>query len=210
MGRIQDLLNNDILAKELVEEATRAYAENSREKEMQRLKAQIYGCNSQLEALAERISELPKSASAKTFYVQMEKVEKAKGEYEAKIRDLEAQSPMLEKPAALRDYKAFRLLLKDFFSDADKAIQAEIIKRLIGKIEVGGDFVRIHYHTTELHTQYELNNFKDALKESNANRRYAHQPNQGEGDNFADFFARDSSNSLTNGASGRNRTGTTR
>ncbi|HEY8269342.1 MAG TPA: hypothetical protein VIG33_00515 [Pseudobdellovibrionaceae bacterium] len=64
---------------------------------------------------------------------------------------MEGQNPMTEKPTALKDYAAFRALLKNFFKEADKAIQAEIIKRLVGKIEVGVDFVRVHYHTTEIH-----------------------------------------------------------
>jgi hypothetical protein len=80
--------------------------------------------------------------SAQPFFQQMEKVEKTREDYQERIRELEAHSPMLEKLGVLKDYSAFLSMLKDFFQNADKEVQAEIIKRLIGKIEVGIDSVR--------------------------------------------------------------------
>lgn len=211
LEKISELFYRNDLAEELIAAANRNYLENSREKELQRLKAQIYGCNSQLEALTQRIAELPKSVSAKTFFSQMEKIEKTRTEYEEKYRDMEAESPMLEKPAVLKVYTAFLGLLKSFFKDADKAAQAEIIKRLIGKIEIGVDFVVVHFHVMDMHVQYELDSAKQTLEAFKKKNPDEESPSPGSNANgiSEDFvvsyppiapFKHRCSNSLTDGA----------
>lgn len=54
--------------------------ESSSVNEVNSLKAQIYGFNSQIDALAERLSELPKEVSASPIYKQMGNLEKRKSE----------------------------------------------------------------------------------------------------------------------------------
>ena len=47
-------------------------------REPKHLKSQVYGFSSQLEALAERLSQLPKFVSVSPIFKQMEKVKEAK------------------------------------------------------------------------------------------------------------------------------------
>lgn len=49
-------------------------------KESDRLKAKLYGVNSQIDALAERLSQIPKNVSATPIFKQMEKLEAIKNE----------------------------------------------------------------------------------------------------------------------------------
>lgn len=54
-------------------------------KERERIKAKISGLNSQLDALTERLSMLPKSISPTSFFKQMEKIELLKQDFELKL-----------------------------------------------------------------------------------------------------------------------------
>lgn len=51
---------------------------NDEESERGKLKAKLYGVSSQLDALAERLSMLPKTVSATPIFKQMEKLELVK------------------------------------------------------------------------------------------------------------------------------------
>lgn len=144
--RVRALLGSEKLASELIQEANAAFEKGSPKKEVERLKASIYGYNSQLEGLAERLGQLPKSVSPKPLFTQMEKLEAFKREAEEKIREIESSSGVLERPAGLVDFKSFLASLRTIFeTTASNEIKSEIIKRVIAEIEVGPNFVRLHY-----------------------------------------------------------------
>ena len=86
---VKALLADNSLVKELVRETEKYHAQNPNKKQIDRLKSLIYGYYSQLEAISERLSQLPKSVSPKFFFAQMEKLEKSKTE--ALNRDLKVQ-----------------------------------------------------------------------------------------------------------------------
>ena len=73
VSEVEKLMTNESLAKELLSEARKIHENRQEPQEAERLKAQVYGFSSQLEALAERLSQLPKSVSAVPIFKQMEK-----------------------------------------------------------------------------------------------------------------------------------------
>lgn len=68
--KVEELIFGHELAKSLFEKIKDKDSELSSKKEVDSLKAQIYGINSQIDALAERLSELPKELSAAPIYKQ--------------------------------------------------------------------------------------------------------------------------------------------
>ena len=105
----------------------------------------------QLEALAERIAELPKAVSAGHFYKQMERLEEIKAAEEERLRGVDAQAGTLELPASVKDYEGYLAAIRRLGGVAntpnpqDKSIQTQIIQALIHKVEIKPDGIRLHY-----------------------------------------------------------------
>ena len=111
------------------------------------MKAEYYGYTSQLDALAERLSQLPKSVSATPIFKQMEKVEKLKKEAEAKLQEIKKMGARLsEPPIDLKSYEKFLESLKSIMKTASPEMKSKIIRRLIHRIEVGKKEVKIYYN----------------------------------------------------------------
>ena len=72
------LLENDLFILELQSRVRELYSENDESSEKEKLKAKLYGINSQLDALAERIAVLPVTVSPAPLFKQMEKLEGVK------------------------------------------------------------------------------------------------------------------------------------
>lgn len=69
------LLKDDNFIMSLREQVKKIHAKNDSAKVYAQLKAKLYGLNSQLDALAERIAILPKAVSPGPLFKQMEKIE---------------------------------------------------------------------------------------------------------------------------------------
>ena len=83
----------------MIEEVKKIHRQNGTNKEMKRLRLKVSSCDASLEALAERLGELPSTVSAKPIYGQMEKLEKAKAEALERLQELESNSgPAQELP----------------------------------------------------------------------------------------------------------------
>ncbi len=168
LEQLKLLLGSKETSKELLQEAVLAFEKGSPKKQIDRLKASVYGYNSQLEALAERLGQLPKSVNPKPFFLQMEKIEKQKRDCEKSIQEIQSNGEVLDKPIELSDYRKFLDQIKGMFNRTDnKEIQAQIIKWIISKIEVGPDFVRVHYKVGENLAHMDVS-FKGNLREDNA------------------------------------------
>ncbi len=203
--KVHELMSSSDFARKLVIEANQAHAENSAKKQIERLKSLVYGYNSQLEAMAERLAQLPKTVSAKPIFHQMEKVENLKAETEEQIKILHSQNDYMgELPANLLDYEQFIKHLRSlFFEFQDKEIQAKIIQRLIKRIEVSETAAKIHFivDASEITSETELRSNVVAFKE----KETPPATNPGGGLQAAsgfDFDFRSGSNSLTFGAGG--------
>ena len=77
---------NREFSKSLLERVKAKHKANPKGQQEKALKAKIYGIHSQLDALAERLSELPKSVSAVPIYKQMEVLESRKKEHERALK----------------------------------------------------------------------------------------------------------------------------
>ncbi len=64
------------------------HKENPQRQDIERQKAKLYGVNSQVEALSERIAELPKEVSADPLYRQLAKLQDIQKELEESLVSL--------------------------------------------------------------------------------------------------------------------------
>ncbi|MCB9025994.1 MAG: recombinase family protein [Bdellovibrionaceae bacterium] len=150
VGEVEKLISQGSFAKELLIEAKKVHESCQGVKETERLKAEIYGFSSQLEALAERLSQLPKSVSATPIFKQMEKVELAKAKSEKQLEDLKrVGSNASDPPIGIKSYSAFLSSLRQLVKSGDPEIKAKIIKRLIHRIEVGEREVKVYFNVDE-------------------------------------------------------------
>jgi site-specific DNA recombinase len=133
------------------------HQENPHRKERERAKEKLFGVTSQIEALAERLSELPKSVSATPIYAQMERLEGVKKEQELALKDFDLSQPSKERLAKFESFEAFAksyrsLLLKDLDHDQRK----QILQKFIRKVEVGPDSAKVHFIVDQEHIESEL------------------------------------------------------
>ena len=126
-------------------------------KEKKRLVTDIASYKGQLSALTERLSELPMEVSAAPFYEQMAVIEKKKEAASKKLMSLKANGVMQESPAELSTIEAFTKGLRGIFeSEGSEEIKAKMIRRIVDRVEVGKDKVRIHFFVGQKHYREEL------------------------------------------------------
>ena len=158
---------------------------NPQRREQERLKAKAHGVSSQLDAIAERIAELPKGISAAPLYKQMARLEGLKNEHEAALLEIAMGGKNLKQRIVGTDTfynfaSHYRAFLRNDVSVPDRK---QAVQKFIRKIEVGTETVRIHYIVDNEH-------FKRELASKDASSR-------------PDFFCNVSSNTLTFGAPGQ-------
>lgn len=126
-------------------------------KEKSRLKAKISGLNSQLDALTERLSMLPKAVSPAPFFKQMEKIELLKVEMEEKLlNENKATSDSSQRFVKPDTLERFSDHWKRFLANANEEMQKKIIHKFVRKIEIGKNEITIHWLVDEDHYQTEL------------------------------------------------------
>jgi DNA invertase Pin-like site-specific DNA recombinase len=185
------LLESDHFILSLLEQVKRIHGENDSAKEYERLKAKLYGLNSQLDALAERIAILPKSVSAVPLFKQMEKIEEHKKDIEEKL--LAGKEVNLDQRLVpLETFSEFSKIMKKSLSEnPDANVKKMILQKFARRVEIGTDSVKIYwnvdkeFYTNELSQAKACGSFKLVNGSGNVG-----------------------SNSLTIGASGETRTRT--
>lgn len=126
-------------------------------KEKERLKAKIYGINSQLDAMAERLSQLPKTVSAAPIFKQMEKLEANKVEIEEVLAKLTGGVGIDKSMVSFSTFEDFTEHYKQFLKDStDPAMKKQIIQKFIKRIEIGVDSIKIHWNLDQGHYEREL------------------------------------------------------
>lgn len=191
------------LMKQVLEKVKAKHAENPLKKDSERLKAKIFGINSQMEALAERLSEIPKEVSAAPIYKQMEKLELTKKDYEEQLIKLKASGrSSLERIVDLEKFEDFAKLYRRFLTESSVQEKKQMLKKFIRQVEVGVDSVKIHWIVDKDHYKREL-----ALKKASlaAEKAFEDSVLQSASSDFY-FFNDLSSNTLTNGGPDRDRT----
>jgi DNA-binding Lrp family transcriptional regulator len=107
-----------------------------------KIQAKIQSLNSQLEVLAERLGQLPKSVSPEPVFKQMQKLEEVKILETTKLQ-AEQRGGAEDLPAALKDYTALTSKLA-LLADSPEAKHA-ILTALIERVEVTAEGFKIHY-----------------------------------------------------------------
>ncbi len=99
-----------------------------------------------MDALAERLSTIPANISAVPIFKQMEILQDRKTELEtAYLNSLDGFYPR-DLPIEFEDLKKLTIGLKKLFSEtASPEVKTKIIQKLVAKIEIGIDSVRIHF-----------------------------------------------------------------
>ncbi len=145
--QVKELLTSPQMAKGLIEEAHKIYQANRMDgKEISDLKRKITGLEGNEMALTERLAELPAKVSAAPIYKQLENLQEARKKAEEVLLRLEGERARdSQMPSSLASYTAFLKALPGYFEDAHPEQKSEIFKRIIGKIEISTDKVRIHY-----------------------------------------------------------------
>lgn len=143
--KAEAILFQDQFVSTLFEKLKAKVKESSSVNEVNSLKAEIYGFNSQIDALAERLSELPKEVTATPIYKQMGNLEKRKAEA-VELLDKLSDAPETDFLVNLNNYQSFVSDLRELWLNANSATKSKIIQRLIHKIEVGVDSVVVHYN----------------------------------------------------------------
>ena len=135
----------------LMNKARQMHEAQDEHKERRRLKAKLAGFNSQLEALAERIAILPKTVSPVPLFNQMEKLEMAKVEVEEKLLKVKEQNieQRLVPLATLEQFTEFaKTTLK---KNADFLLKRRIMQKIIQRIEIGEESIRIVWNLDKDH-----------------------------------------------------------
>jgi hypothetical protein len=127
------------------QKAQQMHLSNSAFKQAESLKAKLAGINSQLNALAELLSTLPISVPAGPIYQQMELLQEKKNSFSEELRKLDLIGQECAVPIELASYQG---LLKGFEKDlvaGSSEMLSKVIQRLIDRVEVGENSVKIHY-----------------------------------------------------------------
>lgn len=126
-------------------------------KERERLKAKISGLNSQLDALTERLSMLPKAVSPASFFKQMEKIELMKQELERKLLDEnKAFSVSPQRFVRPETFERFSDHWKWLLATASEEMKKKIIHKYVRRIEIGKNEITINFLVDEDHYTTEL------------------------------------------------------
>lgn len=150
-------VNDPRFVKTIFDRVQSLHTENPHRKEKDRLRARIFGINSQIEALAERLSELPKTVSAAPVYAQLEKLEAIKKRHDENLIELNGQGPSKDRLAKVETFEAFAKHYREFINkgmDADQKKQA--IQKFIHKVEISPETVKVHFITDGEHFDEEL------------------------------------------------------
>jgi hypothetical protein len=178
-------------AQRIFEKVKSHHKENPQRQEIERTKAKIFGVNSQIEALSERIAELPKDVSAEPLFRQLAKLQAAQKENEKVLADLKNGSlTNFDRIVGIDTFDDFTehyktLVLKDLTVTQKK----QFVQKFVKKIEVGVKTYKIHFIVDEEHFKREL-----ALKEAGS------QPFGARRLDSQNLFGCFGSNTLTNGA----------
>ena len=140
-------INDPDFVRDVLEKVREFHEANPVRKEESRLKAKVFGLNSQMDGLAERLSELPKGISAAPIYKQMQKLEELSGQHKADLEKLKTNSQgSMDRVVNLQDFEAFtKRYRKLTFDDLTVDQKKQLLKRFIHKIEIGVDAVKIHF-----------------------------------------------------------------
>lgn len=158
MEKFKSLICDSTMMMEMLKRVREKHEENPHRKDEERLKAKIYGVTSQIDGLAERLSELPKSVSAAPIYKQMERLEDIRRSHESELQALKATGKTsLDRVVDLSKFDDFASHYRKFMTqEIPPNDLRQMVKKFINKVEVGTETVKIHWIVDEEHYEREL------------------------------------------------------
>lgn len=154
--KITELLSSPKVAEDILASARKHFESSKHDREIKRIKAQICGYKNQLEALTERLSQLPKTVSATSFFNQMEKIEGLRREDEDRLIKLQSNQQTQDHPAEFKAYQSFLKALEKLSKDGHEA-KMKIINALVHKVELSKEVLKVHYYVGAGHINGESN-----------------------------------------------------
>lgn len=143
---VEELLKKPLIAQEIIEASHMEHGKLDYSREEEKLKNKVYQLQGRMNALTERLSELPVEMDAAPIYQQMQKIALDKKELEERILVVKKQNLNFEMPVELSDYVRFLEMLR---GDALKAItpqlKQKILSKLVEKVELLPEGMRIHF-----------------------------------------------------------------
>ena len=210
LKEVENLIQSKSLAEKLLKEAWKIHKLSQMANPLEKLKAKLYGYNSQLDALSERLAQLPKSVSATPIFKQMEKIEGLKSEIESQLSSRNLKAPAQAPPMELENYRRFLMSLQKLISGEEHEIKSKILRRLIHRIDVGKESITISYKLDEsslLREPIELGSRLFLCPKQGKVLEFKNKKgDKGSHPVASDFFNVRCSKSLTNGRGTRTRT----
>ena len=176
---VQTLLLDPSLAKSLVKEAQETHRKHSQTDEAKKVKEKLKALCAQIEALAERIAQLPPNLPAAPFYKQMEKIVEFKQQEEERLTAIQSQGGYRDLPTELAKFEQFLAIL-DRFSTDPIAVKArnKIIQKVIHKIEITPDSYKLYFHVGRNYIEGELANASSLFSKLKAPKTQKALPDQ--------------------------------
>ena len=156
--KVASLVTDERMMKDILARVRKHHEKDPQRRDFEQLKAKIGGITSQLDALGERIAEIPKGVSAAPIFKQMEKLESIKKGHEEAIRQLEnGGKTSLKRIASFLAFEGFASQYRRFVSaEATVPERKQMIQKFVRKVEVGTETIRIHFIVDEEHCRQEL------------------------------------------------------
>jgi site-specific DNA recombinase len=214
-GEFLKLLEDEKFILELREKVKSIHANDDVVKDGERLKSKLYGLNSQIESLAERLAILPKTISPGPIFKQMEKLELLKNETSTKLMNVKTID-LEQRLVPFETFSEFAGIVKMALTkDDDGTLRKKVLQKFVSRVEVGVDKVRIAWNVDRDHYNREIVYGGDLEKNAAGNLGQKEStpatagvvPVFGKKKNL-NFIWYGSSNSLTNGAQSETRTRT--
>lgn len=192
---VMEVLKDSRLAKGIIAQAHAAQDRVSHSNETKRIRDKISSLAGQLDALSERLAQLPKGVPATPIYKQMEKIEAVRQAEEERLKQVEqhavAGGAGRALPASPELYGQFLESLKEMAEGSlGPQLIGRIIALLVAKIEVLPDCFRLHFR----------------VGENKINRELAYGAGSRLSSAVINELEKKCSNSLINGVPGRSRT----
>ena len=142
------------------------HSKNDEGTERNKLKAKLYGMNSQMDALGERVAILPREVSPVPLFKQMEKLEVAKkelGERLLKVKDLN----LSERLVSIEAFEHFaQIASKTLKENPDFNSKRSLLQKFIYRVEIGVDSVKIYWNLDQEFFERELKIKKPEARDS--------------------------------------------
>ncbi len=154
---IRKFLMCDDIAKELIKLAKENIQPDSKPKEIEKLKNKLSSLKFQMEALAERLSQMPKGLDPKPIFDQMTKIQTLSIEYDTQIKDLQLESENEQTVVDISSLSSFIKTIRELLcNENNPIIKSQIIHKIVSKILVTPDGMEVHFHIGQDYYKREL------------------------------------------------------